>query len=269
MSRRLPAGISAPQIELLAPEDPPPVVIERPDGGAQILLICDHAGRAIPNSLSDLGLAAGELDRHIAWDIGAEAVARHLAALFDAPLVVQRYSRLVIDCNRSLDDPTAIAQISDGTTIPGNLGLTPAERAARAAAIHAPYHAAIGAERCRLSRRGPGPAILSVHSFTPVMSDFARPWHIGLLWNRDGRIALPLLRSLRAQANLTIGDNEPYSGRDGHGYTMHVHPAPHDLPHILLEIRQDLIADETGASHWAALLHRHLRPILAALDLVG
>lgn len=246
---------------MLGPLDPPPFEVVNEGATSPIVIVCDHAGRAIPKALGTLGLPQAELDRHIAFDIGAEMAARRLAEFFDATLLVTRYSRLVIDCNRRLDDPTAIAQVSDETPIPGNLNLTPAERAARAAEIHAPYHAAIGHHITRLGK----PVLLSVHSFTPEIQGFRRPWQLGLLWNEDDRIAKPLFASLSREPGLVVGDNEPYSGRDGHGFTTQAHAEPAGLPHILLEIRQDLIADTQGASHWAGLLHAHLAPILAAL----
>jgi predicted N-formylglutamate amidohydrolase len=246
---------------LLGPDDPPPFEVANPRATTPILVVCDHAGRAIPKALGDLGLPAAELERHIAYDVGAEAAARALAEKFQATLLATGYSRLVIDCNRALDDPTSIPQESDGTDIPGNRGLAPADRAARAAAIHAPYHAAIAGHISRLGR----PALLSVHSFTPEIQGFRRPWQLGLLWNRDDRIVEPLLASLGREPGLVVGDNEPYTGRDGHGFTTHAHAEPLGLPHILLEIRQDLVADAAGAERWAGLLHAHLAPILAAL----
>jgi len=253
----------APPATLLSPDDPPPV--ERVAGapGGDVLVVCDHAGRRVPRSLGDLGLAVTEFDRHIAWDIGAADVARRLAASLAAPLVLSRYSRLVADCNRRTDDPDFAPEIADGTIVAANRGLDRAAREARASALHAPYHAAIAAELDAMRARGAVPAVISVHSCTPVFAALARPWHIGVLWNRDQRIARRLIAALVARGDLVVGDNEPYDARDGHGYTMTAHCERVGLPHALLEIRQDLIDTREGASRWATILEGGLRPILA------
>ncbi len=248
---------------LLGPGDPPAWDAVNPDGRAPFLLICDHASRRVPQALGTLGLEASLLERHIAWDIGAADAARWLSSHFDAPLVLAGYSRLAIDCNRPLDDPTSIAQESDGIDIPGNRKLTPSERAARARELFHPYHDAIEVLLGRWRGRGQVPALVSIHSFTPVMNGFRRPWHYGVLWGHDPRIALPLLEGLRRQAGLTIGDNEPYSAREPHGYSVDHHAGVHGYPHIEIETRQDLIESREGASLWAERLAHALGPILA------
>ncbi|MBL8669642.1 MAG: N-formylglutamate amidohydrolase [Alphaproteobacteria bacterium] len=235
-----------------------------PDGNASAVLVCDHGGNEVPADLHGLGLDPTELTRHIGYDIGAADVARCLAAALDAPAVIASFSRLVIDPNRDPDDPTAVPVISDGTIVPGNRGLDAAARAARVARYFRPYHDAVARRVAGVAARGRPPALISVHSFTPVMKGEARPWHVGVLWDEDGRIPLPLLAALRAERDLTVGDNEPYSGRKGQfGYTVPRHADAHGYPNVLLEIRQDLIDTPAGAEAWAALLARHLAPILA------
>jgi predicted N-formylglutamate amidohydrolase len=223
------------------------------------LLACDHASARVPRRLAGLGLSPAELGRHIALDLGAADLTRLLARELGLPAVLAGYSRLVVDCNRHLHDPTAFAAVSDGTSVPGNAAVGPAERAARAAALHEPYHAAIGEA---LARLGPAPALIGIHSFTPEMGGVPRPWHAGVLWDRDARLAGPLLRHLRANSPWLVGDNEPYSGRHPAGYTMDRHAEPGRLPHVTVEVRQDLLATTAGVGAAAALLATALRSIL-------
>jgi predicted N-formylglutamate amidohydrolase len=249
--------------DLLSAGDPPPFDIINPEGKARLVLFGDHAGRAIPRRLGTLGLTQAELDQHIGWDIGVGALARRMAAALDAPAVIGGYSRLVIDCNRRLDDPTSIAQESDRIPVPGNRGLTAADRRARAEAIFHPYHDAI--DRILAAKRGTNPtlAVISLHSFTPRMNGFARPWHVGVLWNRDPRLPVPVMARLLKEPGIVVGDNEPYSGRDERGYSMPKHAEAEGLPHALFEVRQDLIADAAGVTEWADRLTRVLRDVLA------
>ncbi len=241
-------------MSLLQPGDPPPFRVVNETGAAPLLLLCDHASRAVPRSLEDLGLPQAELARHIGWDIGAAETAAHIAQALDAPLVQSGYSRLVIDCNRRLDDPTSIPPVSDGTTVPGNASLSPDERAARAEACFWPYHTEIGRRLDGFFERGVKPAIVIIHSFTPQMNAVPRPWHIGVLWDGDTRVAPRLLDALRRRDDIYVGDNEPYSGKSEHEFTLGVHAAAHDLPRVSIEIRQDLIGDALGCRKWAALL---------------
>lgn len=254
---------------LLTPGEPPAVTVLNSQGRAPVLLVCDHASKRVPDALADLGLPDAELSRHIGWDIGAAAVTERLAALLDAPAVLTGYSRLVVDCNRRPDDPTLMPEISDGTAVPGNLNLTAAERERRLAALFRPYHDTVAGLLAASLDRGMVPAVISVHSFTPVMRGFARPWHVGVLWNRDPRLAVPLLESLAAEGDLVVGDNEPYSARTGCGHTINTHCEPAGIPSVMLEIRQDLIGDAAGANAWADRLHRLFRPILARDGLNG
>lgn len=248
--------------DLLTAEDPPPVEVFNDAAPAPLILVCDHAGRRVPQRLGRLGLDQSAYDRHIAWDIGAADVARRLASLLSAPLVTSVYSRLVVDTNRRPGDPTAIPEESDGTVVPGNRGLTAVDRIGRVVALHEPYHAAIAARLAKLRRRDVVPVVISIHSFTPTFNGFVRPWQIGVLWNRDDRLARPLMDRLAARG-ITVGDNQPYSGQDRHGYTMPRHAEETGLPHALIEIRQDLIDTPAGAETWAAALHDVLAPLLA------
>jgi predicted N-formylglutamate amidohydrolase len=248
---------------LLGPADPPPFEIVNPDGAARVVLLADHAGRAVPQALGTLGLGPAELARHIAWDIGIGDVTRRLARRLDAPAVLAGYSRLVIDCNRRLGDPTSMPQESDGIAVPGNRGLGPAERARRAAALFAPYHEAVARVIEGRRRAGLVPAVVSMHSFTPVMKGFERPWHIGILWNRDPRLPVALMKRLAAEGDICVGDNEPYTGRDEHGHSIYVHGQNLGLPHVLIEVRQDLIDTHHGAAAWAERLGAILAEVLA------
>ena len=247
-----------------SPPDPPPFEVVNADGAAPFVFLCDHANNRTPRALDGLGLSPEELGRHIAWDIGAAALTRRLAAHFDAPAVLAGCSRLVIDCNRSLDDEQSILAVSDGTTVPGNQGLTEREAAARAEAWFRPYHRACAAVLHRAEARGGGSApVVMVHSFTPRLNGTSRPWHAGILWHEDGRMALPLLRALRARGDLLVGDNEPYSGASPRGYTMPTHAARHGRANALIEVRQDLVADEPGIERWSAILIEALTEVFA------
>lgn len=249
---------------LLSPDDPPPFEIVGGEGRASVLLICDHASRAVPRRLDRLGLDEASLLRHIGWDIGAAEVTRRLAALLDAPAVLAGYSRLVIDCNRATDDASAMPEVSDGIRVPGNRGLSPAARLQRIAACFTTYHDAIAAQLARFAGRGVAPVVLSIHSFTPRMNGFARPWHVGVLWDKDPRLAVPLISRLAAADPARIvGDNQPYSAREPAGYSIRRHAESAGLPHAAIEIRQDLIDTPTGAALWAEHLAAALRPILA------
>jgi predicted N-formylglutamate amidohydrolase len=236
-----------------------------PAAVAPFLLVCDHASRTLPPAYGTLGLDAAELWRHIAWDIGAADVTRRLAALLDAPAVLSRYSRLLVDCNRAESDPTLVCRISDGTVVPGNRDIDGTETARRIARYHTPYHEAVAAEVERLTAAvAPrAPALVDVHSFTPVMKGFARPWHVGILWNRDPRLAQPLMEVLAEDPTLVVGDNEPYSGQGNVGYTTRRHAESAGLPHVLIEVRQDLIDTHLGAEAWARRLAAALGRVLA------
>jgi predicted N-formylglutamate amidohydrolase len=228
---------------------------EAVDGDAQsrLLLLCDHASSRLPEGYGSLGLPAAEFTRHIAYDIGARDLTLGLAKRLGAAAVLTCYSRLLIDPNRGLDDPTLIMKLSDGAVVPGNAHIDEAERHRRIAHYHVPYHSAITARLDRMLERGLMPVIVSLHSFTPYWKGWARPWHVGLLWDRDARLVEPMLSMLRAQAGLTVGDNEPYHGAL-EGDTMSVHGTARGIPHVLIEVRQDLIAAKSGVDEWVDLL---------------
>lgn len=221
---------------------------------AGLVIVADHARRALPDDYGDLGLPASEFDRHIAYDIGVESVVHHLAALTGAPAVYATFSRLLIDPNRGEDDPTLIRQLYDGTIVPGNYPMSDAERERRLDRFHRPYQDAVGALVASVAAAsGRAPFLLSVHSFTPAMQGFVRPWHAGVLWDTDDRAARPLIDMLAADPALVVGDNEPYDGALK-GDTMYRHAIVNGFPHALIEIRQDLIADESGCRAWAERL---------------
>jgi predicted N-formylglutamate amidohydrolase len=248
---------------ILGPDDPPPVTVVNETGRGDCLLLCDHASHAVPKSLHGLGLGPVDLARHIAGDIGASSVARHLSRRFDSPVVLAGFSRLVIDCNRSLDDPTSIPLISETTVIPGNRAVSVDGRKRRAEACFEPYHHRVRGFLDGFAARNVVPVILSIHSFTPVFKGVARPWHFGILWNRDPRVPKPLIAALARMQGVVVGDNEPYSGRDEYGYTIMHHGAQRGLPHVLIEVRDDLIRDEAGVARWTGILGDALAPILA------
>ena len=235
---------------MLAVDEPPPAIVRAARGESPFVLVADHAGNAIPRALNNLGLGDDERGRHIAWDIGVAGLADALAERLGAPLVRQRYSRLVIDCNRDPARADAIPEISDGSAIPGNAGLAAAERAARVAAIHAPYHAAIAEALAGLS----APILIALHSFTPAMSGFARPWHAGVLHDRgDTQFSDAVLAGLRERLDAPVGDNEPYA-MDGIDFTVPHHCYAAGRPYAEIEVRQDLIANADGQERWADLL---------------
>jgi predicted N-formylglutamate amidohydrolase len=254
--------------DLLGPHDPPPFSVLNPDGRAPVVLLCDHASNRVPAALGEIGLDEAARARHIAWDIGAAEVTRHLAGLLGAPALLSGYSRLVVDCNRAVDDPTAMRQISDGTIVPGNRGLDENARAQRAASCYWPYHSAVTATIERVAARGVVPAIISIHTCTPVMKDLERPWHIGVLSNTDRRMAELLIAELSRDSALCVGDNQPYSGLDPHGYSIETHALPAGRPNVLLEIRQDLVDTQHGAQHWATLVESALQAVMAHPELV-
>jgi predicted N-formylglutamate amidohydrolase len=243
---------------LLAEDEPHPVLEERLDGRSNFVFLVDHASRRIPRRLNNLGVPPAELERHIAWDIGALAVARQVAASLDAPLVAQNYSRLVIDCNRDPRVPSSIPVIGEYTDIPGNVRLGEAELAARRREIFEPYHARIQAlVDARLAADRPT-ILVAQHSMTNVFKGSHRAMHAAVLYNRDRRFAGLVLDALRREPGLTIGDNEPYFVSDDTDYTVPVHGERRGLPHVEIEIRQDLIRDEAGQTEWALRMTRIL-----------
>ena len=245
---------------LLAADEPQPVCVLRDTGSSDLFLTADHAGSLIPRALGRLGLPETELVRHIAWDIGIEGVTRRLADELDATAVLQRYSRLVIDCNRDPSVPSSMPVVSEHTDVPGNRGLSEDQRAARIDAIFTPYHDCIRALLdARAARRT---VVVAMHSFTPTFKGESRAMQVGVLYNRDARLANIMLDLLRAEGDLVVGDNAPYAVSDLTDYTVPVHAERRRLPHVEIEIRQDLIADEAGQAEWAARFKR----LLSAAD---
>ena len=241
-------------VRLLCGEDPRPVAVFQQKGRSPFFLTCEHAGRAIPRGLANLGVSEHERARHIGWDIGAAATAKLVSRRLGAPLILQTYSRLVIDCNRHLDHPDSIPLMSEHTEIPGNRNLSTPDRAARANEIYRPYHQAIF--HClEARRRAQLPSILvAMHSFTPVFKGKRRPWHIGLLFNRDPRLAKTLALFIEEDQAICLGINEPYAISDAIDFTIPVHGEKRGILHIEIEIRQDLIETSEGQSAWAERL---------------
>lgn len=230
----------------------------RADAG--LILLCDHAENTLPGSYGTLGLPAEQLQRHIAYDIGAKAVVERLSTLLDVPAIFTRFSRLLIDPNRGLDDPTLIMRLSDGAIIPGNRYLTSEERDRRVAEWYAPYHRAVDRLIDEAHAHHPHPVLLSLHSFTEVWRGAVRPWQVGVLWDADDRVAAPLIDTFVAEGDLLVGDNEPYTGKLM-GDCMWQHGTQRGLPHALIEVRQDLIRDEKGQAEWALRIARAMRKI--------
>ena len=239
---------------LLYPWEPPAVVCERESGSSPFVFLCDHSGPRIPARLNDLDISHDDLKRHIAWDIGIDSVGRELSSYFDACLIMQPYSRLVIDCNRRPGSETSILAESDGTKIPGNQRLSADDIDMRVREIFDPYHRKISSHLDGRRDAGRPTILVSLHSFTPVYGDIPRPWHAGVLYNRYPDLSLAMFKLLDAEGNIVVGNNEPYSVTDETDYSIPVHGEQRGLPHLTLEIRQDLIADKVGQTTWAMRL---------------
>ena len=248
---------------MLSLEDPPPVRVLRETGASDFFLTADHAGRVIPKALGQLGVSDAEMQRHIAWDIGIAAVTEHLSELLDATAVLQTYSRLVIDCNRDPSWPSAMPEISEHTAIPGNLNLSADAKAARVKAIFKPYHDRIGGLLdARAQRRT---LLIAMHSFTPSFKGESRAMHVGMLYNKDPKLALILLDLLRQEGDLVVGDNAPYAVTADSDYGVPTHGEKRGLPHVEVEIRQDLITTPEGQQAWAQRFARLLTAADTAL----
>ena len=245
---------------ILAADEPAAFTLERPQGRSEFLLVCDHASKLVPQSLGSLGLDDTQLASHIAWDIGAAGVAKRLSTALDATLLLQSYSRLVVDCNRPPGSATSIPTRSEHVRIAANEGLTAADAAARVADIFSPYHAALSAILEQRRVAGTRTLMVCIHSFTPVYLGQARPWKTGLMYRKDLRLGRALLELLRQDKGLHAGENEPYAISDDTDYTIPVHGEARGIPHVGIEIRQDLIADMHGQQEWATRL-AHLLPL--------
>ena len=250
---------------LLAADEPAPITVHNESSQSPFLIVVDHAGNLIPRALDRLGVPETECQRHIASDIGIAAVSRFVADALDSILVQQNYSRLVIDCNRAPGSETSIPEISELTPIPGNIGVSEDRKCARVREIFRPYHDRIETELDRRRQAGRPAALIAMHSFTPVFMGAARPWHAGVLYNRDRRFADILLALLKREEGLLVGDNEPYSVSDLSDYTIPIHGERRGLVHVEIEIRQDLIADDRRQRMWGELLARLLPEAYQAL----
>jgi predicted N-formylglutamate amidohydrolase len=253
------------EFALLAADEPPPYIEFQGDARSNFVIVADHAGRRIPRRLNDLGLPAQELARHIAWDIGALGVARQVAAALDAPLVAQAYSRLVIDCNRDPKVATSIPRVSEYVEIPGNQAISAADAALRRAEIFDPYHERIRMLLDARAARGQPTVLVAQHTMTDSFKGARRQMHAAVLYNRDRRFAGLVLEMLRREDGLVVADNEPYFVSDETDYTIPHHGEARGLPHVEIEIRQDLVSDEAGQSAWARRISHALRDAELAL----
>ena len=254
---------------LLSAQDPAPVEVDNPDSTSPIFLVCEHAGRAVPQRLGDLGVSPSDMDRHIAWDVGAGPVARLMAENLGATLVRQNFSRLVIDCNRPLDAESCIPPVSDQTPVPANQGLSESQRRRRFDDIHRPFHDRVAGLLDARAGQGRPTLLVAVHSYTKRLNGGPeRPWHLGLLYNRDDTLAHRLMPHLAKRApDLNLVFNEPYSVDDYTDYTIPVHGETRGLPHVLLEIRNTEIRDDAGQAYWAGLLSDALGDVVEAMKL--
>ena len=249
---------------MLGAHEPPPVEVVNARGRAPCLLVCDHASPRLPEALGDLGVSAKSRREHIAWDIGAADITRRLSALFDAPAVLAGYSRLVVDCNRYVDDAGAFVHRSDGIVIDGNTRMSDAERDERIAAIYRPYHDAIDRILGRFDADGISPAFLSMHTMTArLRNEKRRAEECAVCWALDERFSQPILDRMR-NAGLVVGDNEPYGLEPGIDYTVPEHAMRRGLAHLQLEVRQDLVSDGPGVNRWARLIHRTTSDLVAS-----
>lgn len=250
---------------LLGPEDPPPYEVLKASAPSQFFLTCDHASRRFPSRLGTLGLAPGDQDRHIAWDIGAAGVARGLSEILDATLVLQTYSRLVVDCNRTPEADDFIASKSEDTLIPGNQRISAAEANARTCEIFRPYHAMTSSVLDARAAAKQETVLVAVHTCTDVFHGVWRPWHVGVLYDRDDRFARTVLEVLGQIGELTVGENKPYSLSHTRDYSVPVHAEVRGLPHVELEIRQDLVATAQDQEEWAHRIALVLRQAYAKM----
>lgn len=244
-----------PEPALLSADEPSPFYVINALSAVPILLVCDHASCRFPAALGDMGLDPFARRCHLAVDIGAGPLTEQLARSLGATTVMSQYSRLVVDCNRQLMDPSAFPEFGDGVVVPGNRNLSQPQKDLRAASIYWPYHAAIDEQIKRLRSVGPPPVFVSVHSFTPVLNGVSRPWEVGVLWDKERRLAEVFIDEFRA-AGFHTGDNEPYSGKAPQDFTIDHHAEESGLPHVGIEVRQDLIDDNAGVAGMATAIHQ-------------
>lgn len=248
----------------------PAVAIERADAPSPVVLVCDHASNRLPSRYGSLGLTANDLLKHFAWDPGALAISRRLSELLDAPLAYGCVSRLLLDVNRHPSDFDSIVESADGAAVPGNLGLSAAERERRAADIYAPYHAAIEDLLAKRVRQGRRSAMVAIHTYTPNLHGILRPWHCGVIFASDSRLGKPLVDALKAEVGLVVGVNEPYAPSDRVYHSMSRHGEANGNPAVMIEVRNDLVSNADGQSAWAMRLAPLLRRAAQmSLDLGG
>ncbi len=247
---------------LLQSDEPAPFTYLNPHGAAPLLLVCDHASAEVPRALRGLGASTQDLRRHIGWDLGAAQCTRLLSRALDAPAVLANYSRLVVDCNRYPSDPELVREVSDGTVLEGNIGLGASERERRMSQIYWLYHGAVAAQLARMREHQPAIGVVSIHSFSRSLGAHLRPWHVGVLWDKDERIAVPLMQALLRAGDVVVGDNQPYSGAHPADFTLDHHAESVGLAHAAIEIRQDLIDSESGRAQWCGRLGNALAQVL-------
>lgn len=249
--------------DLLGENDPPPFYLYNGNGVANALFTGDHTGNTIPTKLKQMGLGEEELSKHITFDLGTREVILRIAECFDAPAIMGNYSRLVVDLNRGLHDPSAFPELVDNIPIPENQQLGNLKRQERIKSIYDPYHNAIDTQLKKFAHKNIVPALISIHSFTPILMGEVRECHIGVLWDKDDRIAHPLIHRLRENTNIIVGDNEPYSGQHIADFTIDHHAETAGIPHVGIEIRQDFLQSPEGICRWSDILKDALDPILA------
>jgi len=258
--------VRAPPAPLPVEHDPPVIRIARAAGRSAFLIVCDHGGRAIPRRLHELGLTEEVLGTHVAWDLGVAELGERLSERLDAFLIVNGHSRLVIDVNRPLGAADSIATLSERTRIAANENLESEETRRRFEEVFRPYHERIGEELDARTAREVPSVLIALHSFTPVYLDEVRPWHVGVLYGRDPRLARHVLAELRRDPGLVVGDNQPYEVSDATDYTIVVHGERRGIPHVALEVRQDLLACEDGVESWAERIANVLEESLRRLE---
>lgn len=250
---------------LISADEPLPFIVRNPGATAPILLVCDHASRRFPNALGSMGLDPAARRCHLALDIGAGALTDKLAESLGVTAVLCQYSRLIVDCNRQLMDPGAFLEFGDGIVIPGNRNLHQSDKDVRANEIYWPYHNAIESQIERIRQHGVDPVFIAIHSFTPVLNGETRTWEMGVLWNQDRITSEIFVHDLR-EAGYLVGDNEPYSGKAPQDFTIDHHAERISLPHIGIEIRQDLIHHEVGMDFIAGIMHKIIQSVPARIN---
>ena len=250
---------------LLSQADGEPVAVVNPGGAGDVLLVCEHASATLPKRLGNLGLSAEALTSHIAWDPGALAVCRLMSTSLDATLIYQRFSRLAYDCNRPPEAPGSMPAQSEIYEVPGNRNLTQTERDARTQALYLPFHQRVAETIAGRKRAGRRTVLVTMHSFTPVYLGQTRAVEIGILHDADSRLADRMLEAGADTGLYRIERNQPYGPADGVTHTLIKQGLANGLANVMIEIRNDLIADEVGQGVVADFMTGLLRESLAGL----